>query len=72
MSVQHSELLLTAGKLLVSFCAPFFPCAALQVVSKKVAAVKYLIEDLLASFPQLDGGAVDGQADGPQPMQLDS
>jgi hypothetical protein len=47
-----------------------------QVVSKKVAAVKYLIEDLLASFPQLDGhgggGGGDGQADGPQPMQLDS
>jgi hypothetical protein len=44
----------------------------LQVVSKKVAAVKYLIEDLLASFPQLDGHAGDGAADGPQPMQLDS
>lgn len=46
--------------------------SCLQVVSKKVAAVKYLIEDLLSSFPQLDGHAGDGAADGPQPMQLDS
>jgi hypothetical protein len=37
------------------------------VVSKKVAAVDYLIKDLLASFPQLDSHA----ADGAQPMQVD-
>lgn len=43
-----------------------------QVVKKKVAAVKYLIEDLLASFPQLDGNIGDSAADGAQPMQVDS
>lgn len=47
-------------------------CTVLQVVTKKVAAVKYLIDDLLATFPQLDGHGADGSADGPQPMQLDS
>jgi hypothetical protein len=72
MRAPHSNLLLGAGAGLLLSCWLFDARAALQVVSKKVAAVKYLIEDLLASFPQLDGGAVDGQADGPQPMQLDS
>ena len=53
-------------------CVLLVRCFLMQVVSKKVAAVKYLIEDLLSSFPQLDGHAGDGAADGPQPMQLDS
>jgi hypothetical protein len=43
----------------------------MQVVTKKVAAVKYLIDDLLATFPQLDGHGGEGITDGPQPMQLD-
>ena len=42
----------------------------MQVVSKKVAAVKYMIDDLLASFPDLDGDAAAGDA--AQPMQVDS
>lgn len=41
-------------------------------MSKKVAAVKYLIEDLLASFPELDGHAGDAGGDAAQPMQVDS
>lgn len=55
------------------FVALLLSCTHAQVVSKKVAAVEYLIKDLLASFPQLDGHAGDGAADGgAQPMQVDS
>ena len=44
----------------------------IQLIAKKCAAVRYQVEDLLASFPKADGGpAGDAVAEAAQPMQID-
>eukprot|EP00775_Hariotina_reticulata_P002791 gene2790-3084_t len=42
-----------------------------QLIAKKCAAVRYQVEDLLASFPKADGPAGDAAAEAAQPMQID-